>query len=200
LTRPILLAAVILCLSGCHQAPGQQPAEPVQNEQPQRSSVAVAIKTRSEPAPMVLDDLIIFEDGRNCIAAPITARLLDSLLVVTPDKSMRLGKVLAPDKFGTALGKPSLDIRENDFYEATLPLTGTWHGLKLVNVAKSGTPEGDYGFWSYRFDEPLEKVRIVLNQMGFALDEKGQQPAEGGEDYSPASLFRVEGLTALDCQ
>jgi hypothetical protein len=191
---------VFLCVGGCHQAPDHRPVEPARKEQNPKPLMAAEVKNIFKPAPMALDDLIVFKDGRNCITVPITSRLLDSLLVVMPDNSMRLGEVIAPGKFRTSLGQPVLDIREHSFYEATLPVSGTWHGLKLVNVAKSGTPQGDYGFWSYRFDEPFEKVRDVLNQMGFTLDEKGQQPAKGNEDYSPASLFRVQGLTALDCQ
>jgi len=206
--RGLVLLFGGIVVTGCNAAPvPEKPASPA--IQTTDTSAHGAQKIAATEKPMVLDDLIAFSDASICAAEPATRELLDHLLVrknepeaikKSSDNELVLGNVIAPARFHQAFGKLWLRKGDNGFTEATLPLSGTWHGLKMAEIASSGVPIGDEGFWTYRFHEPFERVRTVLNAMGFGFDREGRQPLDPLEGHIHASLFVVDGMTALDCE
>jgi hypothetical protein len=198
--KPLIVVLTGMALVGCH---GISAGETIASA-PDTVIKQVTPRTRDTALPtssIILDDLIGFVDGRTCEPNPATRELMDHLLVskIDPD-DLTLGNVIAPERFRPALGKPRLRKGENGFREVTLPVSGSWHGLTMKEVSSSGAAFSDDGFWSYRFHEPFERVRSILNAMGFAFDRKGNQPYDPLEAHVYASLFVIDGMTALDCE
>lgn len=164
------------------------------------SSITPSAQIAVTPLP-VLDGLIVFSDGRSCKAAPTTEGLLDNLLVQTEDgHELVLGNIIAPDRFRPAFGTLRMIKHDENFREAVVAVKGLWQGLKMAHIASSGEPFSDSGVQSYGFREPFDKVRTVLNSMGFELDAKGNQDGGplGEDEY--ASLYVSDGITILQCE
>ncbi|MEA2998616.1 MAG: hypothetical protein QOK17_449 [Sphingomonadales bacterium] len=54
-------------------------------------------------------------------------------------------------------------------YEASLPIQGTWLGLKVTRLTTAGYEQSDNLAWAIEFDEPPAHVRSALNEHGFRL-------------------------------
>jgi hypothetical protein len=70
----------------------------------------------------------------------------------------------------------------------------------MAEISSGGMPFSDAGSWTYSFNEPFERVRKVLNSMGFGFDKAGNQPRDPLEDHVWAQLSVYEGMTVLICE
>lgn len=206
--KPLRVSAlfITLLIAGCGK---QSPGPPSREEWPRLSNQERANTTRQAASkrtvtPILLDGVIGFSDGSSCEPYPATEELLSNLLVNTSNpRELALGNLVLPERFRPAFGEARLTKEmEGDLtnYDVTVPVSGLWHGLKITEISSSGMPESDAGAWTYTFNEPFERVRDVLNSMGFGFDNKGNQPRDPLEDHIWASLFVDKGSTILSCE
>jgi hypothetical protein len=155
----------------------------------------------AEPMP-VLDGLLAFKSPRYCTASLALERLMKSALVLKTrgeHYSFTLGQLQVPPAFREQVGKPTMR-RDKEVYEAHIPLTGTWHGLPVRELAVYARPESEGGFW-ITFDAPTSEVLRVANAAGFGLGAKGHKYVDDPNDTIGVtiSVFSSEGHGTLSC-
>jgi hypothetical protein len=169
------------------------------------ASAPQSVARSPSPASIVLDGLIQFSDPTLCELQPVGGALMDGLLVSGDGRPITLGKVVAPEQYLPAFGAPSLksypieEEGEEPEIEAKLPVSATWHGLTLVEIYNRQVNFSDVWSYSFRFKEPMDKVRAALNQIGFAFAADGKQPLGNSESAPDVRLSRENGQTSLDC-
>lgn len=143
--------------------------------------IAVAVAAPLANAkPLALDRLIAFTDAESCTEARAFARLRDSLLIaVRPRYQLRLGKPVVPRDFAGAVGKPRLKIVEG-VHEVTLPLNGSWRGLRATSLTHYAVEEGDMSGFTISFAAPKRAVLAAANEAGFALPPTGLRETGDG--------------------
>ncbi|KSB87911.1 hypothetical protein AS593_02105 [Caulobacter vibrioides] len=130
--------------------------------------------------PSTLDGLLAFDDPAHCVPSADLKRLTQTLLVFEgegQDAQARLGLLQAPEAYRSQIGAPVLELR-GDAYNAHVPLSGTWRGLKVRDVAVAGLLESE-GSWWISFDAPWSQVLREANAAGFGLDREGRRIDEG---------------------
>ena len=97
--------------------------------------------------------------------------------------------------------EPSVTIQErpngSEYYVSFLPLTGVWHGLKVVGLRSEGVVDSDYIADQILFQETPEHVRSLLNRHGFALPPLGQW--RDTIDNSTIDIVTIGKLAGLNC-
>jgi hypothetical protein len=83
---------------------------------------------------------------------------------------------------------------------AGLPLTGTWHGLRVVGLKLDFFEESDVSSRQILFEQPAEPVRDALRAAGFDLPPVGDFREMEGEGMLPSIGVDREGSgAALIC-
>ena len=140
------IAAPVLIASCDDKAPVASPnaANGLSIEVPDAAAQA-ASNARAPPASaasIVLDDLIGFSDVHACEANPATQEMFKSLLVLTSNvKELTLRHLVVRERFRPAFGNPHLTKErkgELTYYEAAVPVSGLWHGLKVIKRSCPG--------------------------------------------------------------
>jgi len=151
--------------------------------------------------PLVIDELIEFTEPQTCTFAEPTQTLFNGILPRRTAGVVWLGQVIAPSHLRPALGKPEVRIRDN-VREATLSVSGVWHGLHIVEIERWYRNDDQMlvDSSSIKFRESRGRVRKVLNRLGFELPSNGHSAPEGSGRYYNINLFTEKGLTVLNCQ
>lgn len=152
-------------------------------------------------SPMSLDELITFDDPRTCTFTEPTQTLFNEILPKRKGNVIWLGQVVAPLNLKPALGKPEVRILDN-VRKATLSMSGTWHGLHIVEIERQYRRDEKMvvDSSSIKFRDPPGRVRKVLNRLGFELTGSGHSSPEANSQYYNINLFVAKGLTVLNCQ
>lgn len=82
-------------------------------------------------------------------------------------------------------------------YDVRLPLTGTWHGLRLEGVFLSGFIDGG-GNAGVILNEPLERVIETLDGLGFNLGPDGRRVVVPPHELTMQATEH-EGQTTFSC-
>ena len=162
--RAFLLLAGLSILAGCDRHPKQE-------------ARAVAPTISAKPQLQRLDDLIRFDDPKECTFAGPMARLFASLIRTKADGSIAPGKPEIPAAYASAFGKLHSSTRQN-MLTVTLPAAGEWKGLRIISISSSAVAQGDTGWWAIGFAAPKKSVIEKLGQAGMPLPANGIQPAD----------------------
>lgn len=191
-----ILTIASISVAGCES---QQPAATSRSEKNTGNSTGPAEKIKIEPRhePIKLDDLIGFEDPRACRLNDVAYNFLDGFIELPGNGRVLQGRLNIPQRYKSAFGKIKFSKHEEDYHAARLPTFATWHGLR-VKYIEEGFIGMDSSYSDFAFEEPFEKVRLILNSLGFKLDEKGSQGDTPFEGYDTALTVK-DGLTVLSC-
>lgn len=154
----------------------------------------------SPSAATPLDGLIGFADPYWCEPDAAFSALLDSLIrheEAGPSYVPVLHAPVVPAAFQAHVGEPGLLIDGSE-YRATLPLAGTWRGLRLRSLVIVGWIESEQGF-SLVFDATPAQVLQAVNQAGFAVPASGHEYREGEVMGMNVGVEPYEGGSALFC-
>ncbi|SPU46615.1 hypothetical protein [Brevundimonas diminuta] len=134
-------------------------------------------------APQIpsLDAILAFEDARQCRPGPQLVAVLEALTRTEGDQILP-GKPFRIDGYSGLL-RPTYRKSEDGLVISTLPLTGTWHGLRVSQIYLEVQ---FHTYFEIRFSEPPERVRAVLNQEGFVLPVVGERQVTSDPDAFPS--------------
>lgn len=190
--KSILALSVLLAglgmLAGCNQHPNS------------KEHWASAKTSAHEQLPS-LDGLIRFFDPKECQFSEPMARLFGSLIHPNPDYTISAGRPDIPRAFAAAFGKPTSKTGSDHLLTVTVPVRGTWKGLRVVAIASSAMPESDVGWDTIRFAAPKQIVMRKLNEEGMELPPSGKRRHADPEEPMEfaAVLFEDGAVTQLDC-
>lgn len=186
--RTFLLLAGLSILAGCDRHPKQEARQ-------------AAPVVPAKPPLQSLDGLIRFEDPKECAFTDPMDRLFSSLIHSNPDYTISAGRPMIPLAFAAAFGKPTGKTDRNHLLTVTVPVRGTWQGLRVVSIGASAMPESDVGWNTIRFAAPRQAVMQKLNEAGMALPANGKRRhADPDNPMELAAEVSVEGAeTVLDC-
>lgn len=162
------------------------------------SAGAAPPPTRSANA---LESYLAFENPQLCeLTKPFNA-MLEGLIRVsgTPDEPVvRSIDPVVPAAVRGQFGKTQLS-RDGNFYTATVPVTGMWHGLALRAIESQQILEGEGGF-AMIFDASADQVRAVLNRLGFGFGDEiaVYRDPDGGLGVS-IEIQQVGNRTVVTC-
>ncbi len=168
---------------------------------------SVADQSQSPEVPN-LDNVIKFSAPSDCSMTPATQKLFDGLINFDPETYVgsRGGDVNIPGfpisltpTFSRKVGQgDNPNVRDN---EATLPIAGTWHGLKVSKIRVRLMEESSFWEHQIRFLEPASRVRTTLNNLGFNLPSVGDFRKFTGPDAVSAGIGveEIAGGSALYC-
>jgi len=139
-----------------------------------------AEQKKAPPLPP-LDALLAFKDAARCQPAPDLQRLTTSV-VKFEGSPMELTVLPAapqvPEAYRSQVGEPDVELN-GDTYRATVPLSGTWRGLKVRQIAVGGWMGYGNRLW-IGFDAPFEDVLREVNAAGFRLGQQGRRVDSSG--------------------
>lgn len=151
-----LTAAALLALAGC------------------------AEQKKAPPLPP-LDGLLAFKNAARCQPAPDLLRLTNSVVKFegTPSELTVLPAAPAvPAAYRLQIGEPDVEMN-GDTYRATIPVSGTWRGLKVRQIVVGGWMGYGNRLW-VGFDAPFEDVLREVNAAGFRLGQQGRRVDTSG--------------------
>jgi len=146
--RAVVLIPVWLMLNGAAPPPGKSAA----------------------PRIATLESLLAFANPRLCEPTKGFDDLLGRLMRVSgnPDNPTVVAvDPVVPAALQRQFGKGRLS-QDGNYYAVTVPVTGTWHGLKLRAIEAQQIMESEGGF-AMHFEATPQQVRAVLNRLGFGL-------------------------------
>ena len=148
-----------------------------------------------------LHRLIRFSDPKECEFTEPMNRLLESLIHSNADYTISAGKPAIPPEFAAAFGKPTSTTARDHLLTVTVPVRGTWKGLRVTSVGSSAMPESDYGWDTIRFAAPRQSVMQRLNEAGMALPLSGKRRHADPENPMElsAEVTVDKGETVLGC-
>ena len=146
-----------------------------------------------------LDGLIRFSDPKQCEFSEPMSQLFASLVKTNADYSIAAGKPVIPRAYSAAFGKPISKMYGN-MLSVSLPVRGTWKGLRVVSMATNAVAESDDGGVTIGFAATKQSVVAKLNEAGMALPVSGRRRAD--ENAPMEWIINVEAdghLTYLGC-
>jgi hypothetical protein len=148
-----------------------------------------------------LESYLAFANPQLCELTKPFNTMLERLIRVsgTPDQpEVRAVDPVVPAAVRSQFGKAQLS-RDGEFYTATVPVNGTWHGLKLRAIESQQILESEGGF-AMTFEASSDQVRSVLNRLGFGLDNQiaVYRDPDGGLGIS-IELQQIGNSTVLTC-
>jgi hypothetical protein len=146
-----------------------------------------------------LDGLLAFADPKSCRAGPLLQHLLHTLLRDTTKEPVIVGPIEVPAPYAAAFGKPVL-VRDGERYTASVPVSGTWLGLRLNSIASRGWKGGDGNGFVITVRATRARLLEALRGAGFeppAVGKRPQSSEAGDEDYM--SITTSGALASLDC-
>ncbi len=162
----------------------------------------------SQPTAANLDEVLKFKNPSTCEMTRATEKLFAKLIIFDPPEYVgRSGppvriagfeKPVVPSfsrKVGTNQGGYP---RDN---EATLAISGTWHGLKVSKIRVRAMEQSSFWERQIRFLEPASLVREKLNKLGFKIPAIGEFREYSGESVVSAGIGveEIPGGSALYC-
>ena len=206
MTKALSAPALLLLLAGCQQLSPTNEKDDHRHKTEKPAGLTPKIVTPEKIQAVELDGLISFVDPSLCELGPQGSRFMNGLLIASGESPIKLGRVDTDDRFSGGFGKPRLKIYHQNYpdgertdKEAHVPVEATWHGLKLVEISSSLTENSDGWSYSFVFAEPFEKVRKILNRLGFRLSAKGEQPLGNSETAPNVAIDQNDGRTTLSC-
>lgn len=121
-----------------------------------------------------LDRLIRFRDPQFCAPARDFGRLLDSLLIARGE-GFDLGAPQVPQAYRRQLGVARIEVRPDRLHVATLPIRGSWRGLKVRELYSYATPDTDNLGFGIRFAASPAKGRAAANAAGLKIPPTGRR-------------------------
>lgn len=118
-----------------------------------------------------LEDLLAFRTPAECEPGAALKTLYDTMAAYDAAFQPQPRQPEVPERFAGLVGAPEVVVRAEDHAMFSLPVRGHWKNLPVRAV------EGVYGIQSDNFglaivfDAPLERVRAVLEESGFAPAE-----------------------------
>jgi hypothetical protein len=203
LASHLAISLLLLSAAGCKDS---TPPPPL-NASASTNTVPAEQARPAAPQPIVLDGLLRFADPAQCDLGGAGGALVDGLLKINGKDPIALGGVIAPAKFRSAFGQPTLEeVRQPDMaadeeptIRAKLPVQANWFGLPLIRIDSAAANFSDAWSYAFLFDAPFETVRSTLNRNGFAFDADGKQPQSKAEASPFVQLTRDGQRTTLDC-
>jgi hypothetical protein len=164
-----------LMLHGCQKGSESQDSSAVIEHRQKPALPAERAKggTSIQALPIALDQFLVFSKPQECEVAEENIAFWDGILKYGNGTGGRLGTLNVPDAYRPAFGLLSFR-REDDYGIAHLAVSGTWHGLHLLEI-ENGINRTDAWFHIFVFKEDFEKVRTTLNGIGFSINAKGEQ-------------------------
>lgn len=163
--------------------------------------LAVLLQGAPVASPPVLGSVIAF-DGQ-CNPEPAFDALLNGLMTVEADGSVLYGKPVVPSTLAAAFGRPVVrfgrEFRRHGLRETVVPVTGTWRGLRLVEVGHHFVPGTDRGGFSLRFAARAGKVEAALRGMGLRVRTGKTRDVSNDGMSVYATLAREKGGSTLTC-
>lgn len=158
---------------------------------PASAAAASEIMAGPEPSPApsakptlaalpILDAILAFKSPASCHMTPGTEKLFTRMVrldQITYTASQ--GPTVTLPGFASPMtptfsrnrnAEPGMDVRD---VEATLPITGLWHGLHVSKIRYRFMEESSFWEMQIRFLEPPAKLRTALNGLGFRLPTIG---------------------------
>jgi len=171
------------------------------DQQPRQDTHHKDAKAPAKPSLLSLDGLIRFSDPKECIFTEPMDRLFASLIRSNPDYTISPGQPAIPRSFASAFGQPTSTTNSDHLLTVTMPVRGTWRGLRVVKISASAMPESDVMWNTIRFAAPKEAVIKRLNEAGMPLPPSGQRRhADEGDPMEFAVQLFVHGpVTDLEC-
>ncbi|MFT4255252.1 MAG: hypothetical protein QM608_22555 [Caulobacter sp.] len=140
------------------------------------SAMAGCAEQKKAPPLPPLDGLLAFKEPARCLQADDFERLSASVVTFggTPwDITVLPGVLQVPEAYRSRFGETDVEIL-GDKYRARVPLSGTWRGLKVREIAVGGWLGLKDRRW-IGFDAPYEDVLREANAAGFKLGRAGKR-------------------------
>ncbi|MFL6856906.1 MAG: hypothetical protein ACJ8EB_03240 [Allosphingosinicella sp.] len=208
-TAAVLLAAITCYLwpgpNSTIRAPGGQAEETraVANAGKLEGQVAAKVAVPAAPPSRPdLQNILTFADPRRCEFGRPLERLFTAMWHWS-DREQKIvggGPIRVPELNLTARAAFTR-LPQNDGtveFESSLPLPGTWYGLKVLGLSSGGLEESDLVNWQIRFDEAPALVRSVLNEHGFDLPRPGKYRSVADGERTSAVISLKQGA-AFNC-
>lgn len=166
---------------------------------------------RAKPTPAalpILDAILAFKSPLGCETTPRTKKLFTHMVRFNKTThTASQGPAVTLPGFATAItptfsrnrnAEPGMDVRD---VEATLPITGLWHGLHVSKIRYRFMEESSFWEMQIRFLERPAKLRTALNGLGFKLPTIGDFRKFSSEDEVSAGVGVEDtpGGSALTC-
>lgn len=160
------------------------------------------------PSLLKLDNVLKFTAPADCAMNASTQKLFDGLIKFDPKTYVgsKGADVTVPGfsapispVFSRKVGQgDNPNVRDN---EASLELSGTWHGLRVSKIRVRYMEESSFWEQQIRFLEPAAKVQTTLNALGFSLPAVGDYREFTGDDVASAGIGveEIPGGSALYC-
>jgi hypothetical protein len=159
------------------------------------AETARSTRTIEPPLPN-LDRVLEFDEPGDCVFGSNLRRIIRGLTTTGGDQILP-GTPFRVQGYDAWL-VPTYHRSEDGLVTATLPLTGTWHGLKVSRIY---TEVQFHRYFEIRFLEPPERIRQVLNEAGFVLPAVGERrvTSEVHDFQSWQAVVELPGGGALAC-
>lgn len=173
-----------LCFASAMVMAGACSTEATSAAQDDGGSDETAATGAAEPAtgPIVLDEILAFDDPASCDSGDTYDRLF-SEMVVYENGTARAGEVSVPGIAAPVTAEVEISEGDDgeDNVEAMLPLEGTWLGLPVTGLTLSAQlDEHEYPIRGAVFDAPFDDVVRAVSEAGFNINvEAGEFDAPG---------------------
>ena len=170
---------------------------------------APASSAKPTPAALpTLDAILTFKSPAGCDMTPGTEKLFARMVrldqttyTASPGPAVTLpgfASPLTPTFSRNRNAEPGIDVRD---VEATLPITGLWHGLHVSKIRYRFMEESSFWERQIRFLEPPAKLRAALNVLRFRLPTIGEFRKFSSDDEVSAGIGVevIPGGAALTC-
>jgi hypothetical protein len=155
-----------------------------------------------------LDPVLRFSAPARCELAPPFAALVESLAQIDPATFEARSpaavavpgydRPIVPRFERTRVTDAASDVRN---VTVDLATPGRWHGLRVLGLRRSFVEEGDSSSVEIRFAGRPERIRQVLNRLGFRVPAVGRGRVIDPEQELTAEIRveRIAGGAALVC-